>query len=58
MDSLIAWIVAFTALGGLLSALAAGAFLLLPEALRNRWLSAFVSFAVGALLGEIGRAHV
>jgi zinc and cadmium transporter len=51
MDSLLLWIVAFTALGGALSVLAAGAFLLLPEALRARWLSALVSFAVGALLG-------
>jgi zinc and cadmium transporter len=51
MDSLFLWIIVFTALGGVLSAAAAGAFLLLPEVLRGRWLSAFVSFAVGALLG-------
>ena len=51
MDSLFLWIIVFTALGGVLSAAAAGAFLLLPEAWRSRWLSAFVSFAVGALLG-------
>ncbi len=51
MDSLFLWIILFTALGGVLSAAAAGAFLLLPETLRSRWLSALVSFAVGALLG-------
>ncbi len=51
MNSLILWIIAFTALGGALSVVAAGAFLLLSEAQRARWLSALVSFAVGALLG-------
>lgn len=51
MDSLLLWIIVFTALGGGLSAAAAGAFLLLSETLRSRWLSALVSFAVGALLG-------
>ncbi len=51
MDSLILWIVAFSALGGVLSVLAAGTLLLLPEALRTRWLPALVSFAIGALLG-------
>ncbi len=51
MDFLIIWIIVFTALGGVLSVLAAGAFLLLPELLRIRLLPSFVSFAVGALLG-------
>lgn len=51
MDSLILWIVAFSALGGALSVLAAGAFLLLPERVRTRLLSPMVSFAIGALLG-------
>lgn len=51
MDSLILWIIAFTALGGALSAVAAGAFLLLPAATRARLLAPLVSFAVGALLG-------
>ncbi len=51
MDPLFLWIIVFTALGGVMSAAAAGAFLLLPEALRSRGLSALVSFAVGALLG-------
>lgn len=51
MDSLILWVIAFTALGGALSAVAAGAFLLLPTAMRARLLAPLVSFAVGALLG-------
>ena len=51
MNSLILWIIVFTALGGVLSVLAAGAFLLLPESMRTRMLSPMVSFAIGALLG-------
>ncbi len=51
MNSLILWIIAFTVLGGVLSVLAAGAFLLLPESVRARMLSPMVSFAIGALLG-------
>ena len=51
MNSLILWIVVFTVLGGALSVLAAGAFLLLPERVRTRMLSPMVSFAIGALLG-------
>ena len=51
MDSLILWIVVFTALGGVLSVFAAAVFLLLPEAMRARLLSPMVSFAIGALLG-------
>ncbi len=51
MDSLILWIIAFTALGGVLSVLATGMFLLVPQALRERLLPSFVSFAIGALLG-------
>ena len=51
MNSLILWIVVFTVLGGALSVLAAGAFLLLPESIRTRMLSPMVSFAIGALLG-------
>lgn len=51
MDSLIVWIIVFTALGGVLSVLVAGAFLLLPEWVRARLLPPLVSFAVGALLG-------
>ena len=51
MDSLIVWIVAFTALGGVLSVLAAAGFLLVPEARRTQLLGPLVSFAIGALLG-------
>lgn len=51
MDSLILWIIVFTALGGVLSVFAAAAFLLVPEATRTRMLSPMVSFAIGALLG-------
>jgi len=49
--SLLVWIVLFTLLGGILSVLAAGLFLLLPEATRARALQPMVSFAIGALLG-------
>jgi zinc and cadmium transporter len=49
--SLLAWIVLFSLLGGVLSVLAAAVFLLLPDATRNRMLPHFVSFAIGALLG-------
>jgi zinc and cadmium transporter len=49
--SLLAWIILFTLLGGVLSVLAAAVFLLLPESLRTRLLPAMVSFAIGALLG-------
>lgn len=44
-------IVAFTALSGVLSALAAGVFLALGDGPRNRALPHLVSFATGALLG-------
>ena len=49
--SLIAWIVLFCLMGGLLSVLAAALFLVLNESLRNRLLPHLVSFATGALLG-------
>jgi zinc and cadmium transporter len=48
---LLAWIIIFTAVGGLLSALAASMFLVAPERLRARVLPHLVSFATGALLG-------
>lgn len=48
---LIVWILLFTALGGVLSVLAAAVFLGLPQGLRARLLPGSVSFAVGALLG-------
>jgi zinc and cadmium transporter len=44
-------IVAFTALSGVLSALAAGVFLALGDGPRNRALPHLVSFATGTLLG-------
>lgn len=48
---LIAWIVLFCLLGGLLSVLAAALFLVLSELLRNILLPHLVSFATGTLLG-------
>lgn len=48
--SLLAWILTFTALGGVLSALAASSFLVAPAPLRARALPHLVSFATGALL--------
>ncbi len=49
--SLLAWITLFCVIGGVLSVVAAGAFLVLPQAWRTRALPHMVSFAVGALLG-------
>ncbi|MEW6352862.1 MAG: ZIP family metal transporter [Pseudomonadota bacterium] len=49
--NLLAWIMLFSLIGGVLSVLAAGAFLLFPERSRIRLLPHLVSFAVGALLG-------
>lgn len=49
--SVLAWIIAFSVLGSLLSVLAAAGYLLLPERARLRSLSALVSFATGVLLG-------
>lgn len=48
---LLAWIIVFSLIGGVLSVLAAGLFLLLPEQWRVRLLPHAVSFAIGALLG-------
>ncbi len=48
---LLAWIILFTAVGGILSATCAGLFLLLPEQTGLRLLPHFVSFATGALIG-------
>ncbi len=45
------WILLFCLMGGVVSAAAAGVFLLVPEPRRNRLLPHFVSFATGALLG-------
>src|SRR5256885_14863876 len=51
MDSLILWIIVFTALGGVLSALAVAVVLLFSDALRTRALPWLVSVAIGAMLG-------
>jgi zinc and cadmium transporter len=48
---LLAWIVLFTAFGGIASAAFAGLFLLVPEHVGHRLLPHFISFATGALLG-------
>ena len=48
---LLAWIIVFTAVGGIASAAFAGLFLLVPEATGRRLLPHFVSYATGALLG-------
>jgi len=47
---LLGWIILFTAIGGLLSALAASLFLVVPDRVRTRVLPHLVSFATGALL--------
>jgi zinc and cadmium transporter len=47
---LLSWIVLFTAIGGVLSALAASLFLAVPDHVRTRVLPHLVSFATGALL--------
>ena len=48
---LLVWIILFSIVGGLLSAMAAAVFLLFPDRHRERILPHFVSFAIGALLG-------
>lgn len=48
--SILVLIVIFTAIGGVLSVMAAGVFLLLPEARRQQVLPHGISFAIGALL--------
>ena len=49
--TVLAWILAFTTLGGIASAAVAGAVLLMPSRTRSRFLPHLVSFATGALLG-------
>lgn len=51
MTMLLTWIVVFCLVGGVVSALAAAVFLMLPDARRTRLLPHFVGFATGALLG-------
>jgi zinc and cadmium transporter len=48
---LLAWIILFTALGGIASAAFAALFLVVPEALGRRLMPHFISYATGALLG-------
>ena len=49
--SLITWIIIFSLVGGILSVMAAGLFLLIPKEKRNSLLPHMVSFSIGALLG-------
>jgi zinc and cadmium transporter len=49
--SLLGWIIAFTLLGGIVSAALAATFLLVSERLRHRAMPLLVAFATGALLG-------
>jgi zinc and cadmium transporter len=49
--SLLAWIMLFTALGGIASAAFAGLFLLVPDAVGRKLMPHFISYATGALLG-------
>ena len=48
---LLAWIILFSLIGGLLSVAAAAIFLVFPDRVREALLPHFVSFAIGALLG-------
>jgi len=48
---LLAWIILFTAIGGIASAAFAAVFLLVPDAIGRRLLPHFISYATGALLG-------
>ena len=49
--ALLAWIIFFTAIGGIASAAFAGLFLLVPEETGRRLMPHFISYATGALLG-------
>ncbi len=49
--TLLGWIIAFTLLGGIVSATVAASFLLVSERQRHRALPLMVAFATGALLG-------
>jgi zinc and cadmium transporter len=48
---LLAWIIVFTAVGGIASATFAALFLVVPETLGRKLLPHFISYATGALLG-------
>ena len=49
--SLLAWIIVFSLLGGVLSVIAASVFLLINDKYQKKILPHTVSFAIGALLG-------
>ncbi|MEO5702978.1 MAG: ZIP family metal transporter [Gammaproteobacteria bacterium] len=49
--SVLAWIIVFSLIGGVLSVVSAGIFLLFPKKFRIQLLPHLVSFAIGALLG-------
>ena len=49
--SVLAWIMLFSLLGGVLSVLVASMFLLLPNAMRSTLVPHLVSFAIGSMLG-------
>ena len=49
--SVLAWILIFSLVGGLLSVVAASVFLLVPNKKRTKLLPHMISFAIGALLG-------
>ena len=51
IESLLGWIIVFSLIGGVFSAIAAAVFLLFPDRIRTAMLPHFVSFAIGALLG-------
>ena len=51
MSPLLGWIIVFSLIGGVFSAIAAAVFLLFPDRIRQAMLPHFVSFAIGALLG-------
>jgi len=50
-ENLLAWIIVFSLIGGIFSAIAAAVFLVFPDRIRQAMLPHFVSFATGALLG-------
>jgi len=49
--STLIWIILFCLMGGVLSVMAAGTFLLLSDALRRRIMPSLIGFATGTLLG-------
>jgi len=51
MDSLLVWIIVFSLIGGVLSVLLAGTFLILPHRIQDIAVPRLVSYAIGGLLG-------